>query len=502
MREIYWGDSRIKHASNGGDGKIVYRDGEAFYKISNYQKMLPFFMSVVSGTEHWMFLSSSGGLTCGRRNPDNALFPYYTDDKIHDANWTTGSKTALLVEKEGRVYLWKPFIKGVAAYSLQRNLYKNFLGTRLIYEEVNQDLSLAFSYCWSSSDRFGFVKESRIRNLDDAACEIEVLDGLVNVLPYGVTRQMQTELSTLLDAYKQAELVPELTVGIYSLSSILTDRAEPCEALQATVVWSRGLDEAKVLLSEAQLETFCNGGAISTENLSRGRRGAFFVQSAFSLAPALEKSWHILAVINQGPSDLRALLKDIRRGVSPEAINKDIEAGERRLMQLGGGADGFQMSSDTLVTARHFSNTLFNIMRGGTFFDGYRFPREDFLDFVETWNAPLRDEASILLDSLNDPLTLDSVLDAAERSGNADLERLVLEYLPLTFSRRHGDPSRPWNQFSINIKNADGSDKLHFQGNWRDIFQNWEALSLSYPEYIESFITKFVNASTADGYNP
>jgi hypothetical protein len=502
MREIYWGDSRIKRASNGGGGEIVHRNGEAFYKISNYRKMAPFFVSVVSGTEHWMFLSSSGGLTCGRRNPDNALFPYYTDDKIHDAIWMTGSKTVLLVERGGRVHLWRPFIQGVTPHSLQRNLYKNLLGTRLVYEEVNHDLDLAFSYSWSTSDNFGFVKESGLRNLGESECEVEILDGLVNLLPHGVTRQMQNELSTLLDAYKQAELVPGLAVGIYSLSSILTDRAEPCEALKATVAWSRGLDNPKVLLSEDQLEAFCNGKAVSSENLSRGKRGAFFVQSAFSLAPGSKNSWHIVADINQGSSELQALLKEIRLGVSAEAINRDIQAGGRRLMQLVGGADGCQLSSDNLVTARHFSNTLFNIMRGGTFFDGYSFSREDFLDFIETWNSPLRDEVSSLLDSVNGPLTLDSVLGAAERGGSADLERLALEYLPLTFSRRHGDPSRPWNQFSIDIKNDDGSDKLHFEGNWRDIFQNWEALSLSYPEYIESFIAKFVNASTADGYNP
>ncbi|MGR5542581.1 hypothetical protein ACPV5V_28945, partial [Vibrio campbellii] len=38
--------------------------------------------------------------------------------------------------------------------------------------------------------------------------------------------------------------------------------------------------------------------------------------------------------------------------------------------------------------------------------------------------------------------------------------------------------------------------------NWRDIFQNWEAMALSYPGFIHSFIAKFVNASTVDGYNP
>jgi len=75
--------------------------------------------------------------------------------------------------------------------------------------------------------------------------------------------------------------------------------------------------------------------------------------------------------------------------------------------------------------------------------------------------------------------------------------------LPLKFSRRHGDPSRPWNKFSINTRNEnDGSKILDYQGNWRDIFQNWEALAHSYPEFIEGMIHKFLNATTFDGYNP
>jgi hypothetical protein len=80
---------------------------------------------------------------------------------------------------------------------------------------------------------------------------------------------------------------------------------------------------------------------------------------------------------------------------------------------------------------------------------------------------------------------------------------LCFEYLPLKFSRRHGDPSRPWNKFSINTTNEiDGSKILDYEGNWRDIFQNWEALAHSFPEFIDSMIHKFLNASTFDGYNP
>jgi hypothetical protein len=78
----------------------------------------------------------------------------------------------------------------------------------------------------------------------------------------------------------------------------------------------------------------------------------------------------------------------------------------------------------------------------------------------------------------------------------------VLEYLPLTFSRRHGDPSRPWNRFSIRVSADDGSELLYYEGNWRDIFQNWQALLRSYPRYLPHVVAKFLNASTVDGHNP
>ena len=464
--------------------------------------MPAFLMSIVSGYDHWMFVSSTGGLTCGRGNPDDSLFPYYTDDKIHDACSTTGPQTFFLVNSNIRTHLWKPFGQDVNVYQIERNLYKNQVGNKLIFEEVNHDLDLVFSYSWSSSDRFGFVKSSKLSSFGKSDLKVTVLDGLRNLLPFGVTRSLQTEMSTLVDAYKQAESFQGYTAAVYTMSSILTDRAEPSEALKATVVWSTGLANPKLLLSQDQLLAFSDGSPLTNETFSKGKRGAFFVQSQFVVAPGQEKSWKILADVNQGPSEIASLLDSIDRGVSPLEIEEDIEAGTQRLLQLVGGADGCQFSSDKLVSGRHFSNTLFNIMRGGTFFDGYSFPTHDFLRFVGNWNKPLQKGFERLLNSQAKPQSLKSMLAIARESNDADMHRLVLEYLPLTFSRRHGDPSRPWNEFSIDIRHADRSDKLHFQGNWRDIFQNWEALAASYPEFAESFISKFVNASTADGYNP
>jgi hypothetical protein len=501
-QQIRLGESIIRGPGPVGGGEWVERNGEPLYRIADYHSMQPFLMSVVSGYDHWLFVSSTGGVTCGRRVPENALFPYCTDDKVHDACWTTGPKTVLLVARDGKTMLWQPLETGPSVYDIERNLYKNVPGNKLLFEEVNHDLGLAFAYTWTTGNRFGFIRKSQLRNLDAREVRVELVDGLRNLLPYGVDRAAQAEMSTLVDAYKQAEAVRGVCAGIYTLSSILTDRAEPSEALKATVVWSVGLEQARVLLSQDQLQAFRAGRGVRAESFSRGRRGAFFVHAAVTLPSGADHRWYVVADVEQGPAQTVDLLHAIRGGVSAQTIEQDVAAGTARLGRLAGSSDGFQKSADDLVTARHLSNTLFNIMRGGVFPHGYEFPRADFLDFVGERNLPLRAEVERAVAGLEGPLTLDSASTLAENLRNDDVVRLVYEYLPLTFSRRHGDPSRPWNHFSIKLKNGAGSEYFYYEGNWRDIFQNWEALALSFPEYIESFVAKFVNASTPDGHNP
>ncbi|MBT8040421.1 MAG: hypothetical protein KJN78_09275 [Gammaproteobacteria bacterium] len=501
MNKIFLGESQVKPLPEGGRGRLVRRGGETYYCIENYHAMRPFFMTVVSGYDHWMFVSSTGGLTCGRRDPDHALFPYTTDDKIHDASTTTGPLTCLQVNDGERLRLWKPFEPGTSVYRLERNLYKNLEGNRLVFEETNHDLGLTFSYSWTTGETLGFIRKAELRNDKSAAVDVRLIDGLQNLLPSGVGRSLQNDRSTLVDAYKQAEAVPEAKAGLYTLSSILTDRAEPSEALRATVAWVSGIEQTALLVSDEQLRHFCSGAAIDGETFKKGQRGAFLLQAELNLEPGHTSSWYTVADIGLGPAQVSDLLGRLRRGVDEELIEKDIRAGTRRLRQLVGSADGFQAASDALTTRRHFSNTLFNVMRGGVFDLEYELPVSDFLGFVSQWNRPLIKAFAERLPKGGGAISLADAIDLAREAGHPDMQRLGLEYLPLTFSRRHGDPSRPWNHFSIEVRRSDGTNSLGYQGNWRDIFQNWEALSLSYPEFIESFIAKFVNASTPDGYN-
>ncbi len=485
--------------------ETVVINNESFFKIADTDAMRPFFMSIVSNSDHWMFVSSNGGISAGRKNPDHAFFPYYTDDKITEHAENTGSKTIFQISKAGTTYLWEPFsYRGEGRYSITRNIYQNKWTNKVLFEEINIDLNLTFQYEWNSSNLFGFVKQSRLLNNANESIEVKLVDGFQNIIPAGVPRDLQTKTSNLADAYKRSELLPAVGLGIFALSAIIVDKAEPAEALKANIAWSLGLDNAVYLLSTTQLKAFRLNQHIHQEDDIKGEKGSYLVVSNVSLEAGAQKDWLIIGNLNQNHSAVAALSHQIRNDNQlKDKILADIDAGTHQLKQLTGAADSFQFTADKLNDTRHFSNVLFNIMRGGIFDNNYQIHKKDFLQYLQKANKSVYQTAQSELASLADEFSLFDLKNIATSSSNPDFIRLATEYLPLKFSRRHGDPSRPWNQFSINIKNEnDGSEILDYQGNWRDLFQNWEALAYSYPSFIEGMISKFLNATTFEGYNP
>ncbi len=504
---IYLGDTLLSPPPTEPSGKYVSFLGDSFYKIQRVDGMPPFFMTIVSGADHWLYIASTGGISAGRVNADNALFPYYTEDKLIENSENTGAKTILRVTRGGQTWLWEPFsIRQSGQYQVERSLYKNVSGTALIFEEINHSLELVFQYAWRTGDRFGFIKTVWLRNISrlKTPCEISVLDGLQNLLPSNVSAATQNVYSCLLDAYKRSELDPETNLGLFTLSSRLTDLAEPSESLAANVVFQVGLKPINVLLSSRQLDRFRFLGSVETEDEVRGERGAYFIHADITLEPEQEHSWCLAADVNKDHASLVKLREFLKtpQDVQTQEIEQDIAFSTFNLQKIVANADGLQVSENMLASAHHFSNVLFNTMRGGIFHQSYWIEKKDLAKFVATHQRELTASVGEILSPLPDRFHLSDLRSLADHLDDPDLRRLLYTYLPLTFSRRHGDPSRPWNRFSINLKNEDGSARLDYEGNWRDIFQNWEALVYSFPMFIDPMIQTFLCATTADGYNP
>jgi hypothetical protein len=481
-------------------------EGDLWYKIKRADRMKPFLMTMASDSDHWLFLLSNGGLTAGRINPDNALLPYYTQDKMADMANTSGSTTLVRMrDNEGKSHIWTPFSdSGQWDENLHRNVRKNLLGNHIVLEEINQQENLSVKVSWRPSERYGFVRKVEIQNLGETAAQLEVVDGLRNLVPPGLGQRFQNEFSILGDAYKQSELVEPENMGVYHLSSVPTDLADPMESLMATIAWQAGIENARYLLTDAQLDAFRQGEDVEKESLIRGHRGSFLTVSEMELAPGESRSWYICADINKDTRMVEAARQFLAtEGNIIDAIEKDCGHTTQRMRQMLANADGLQLTAANRRSMRHTSNTLFNLMREGAFLTGYEFPVDDVMATVKHFNSEAAEDLEKTLAG-TDGLTCYAPWDESHplNKGKVDTLRILREYLPLSFSRRHGDPSRPWNRFSIEIKEEDGSPRFYYQGNWRDIFQNWEALLHSYPEYAEAAICRFLNASTADGYNP
>jgi hypothetical protein len=258
-----------------------------------------------------------------------------------------------------------------------------------------------------------------------------------------------------------------------------------------------------VSLTAAALDAFEDGHELPPQSLVTGRPGSYLVRRSLVLEPGAETTWYIVADVARDQSDVAALRSLLRDG---RDLDHEIEAAVRksgdRLVAIMARADALQCTADQVACAHHFSNVTYNVMRGGVPLDGYRVGSHEFESFVGRRDRRVAARNAEWFAGLPDAVDRRGLLERAAATGDPHLLRLAREYLPFSFSRRHGDPSRPWNAFSIKVEDEHGKPVIRYEGNWRDVFQNWEALCASFPEYLPGAVTLFVDASTADGHNP
>ena len=482
-------------------GRFVEDDGETWYRIDGVDRQPPFFVALASDSDVWAFISTAGSLAAGRRDAEGAFFPYETVDRIHLRWEHTGPRTWIRIVDGDRVELWQPFAPRLEGGAGARSVWKNLSGTRLRFSEEHPSGRLRFEYEWSTAASLGLVRSARLV-APLGLVQVQVLDGLLNLIPPGVGVTHATTMSSLTDAYKWNESAAGGRAGLFALYAQIWDRAEPKESFEALVAWHTGLPAgSRTLLSTHQLADFCRSGRVADEALTRGRRGAFLAQFDAAIDVG-GLAWH--QVVDAPRSQVQAfeLCRSLEGGGgTPAEIRDAVARNTAGLDELLSRADAFQVSGDPMAAAHHRANVLFNVMRGGVFVDGTTFDRDDLLAFLHQRNRPMAERLGPVIATW--PAHIDrSFALAAARDVGPQAERLVLGYLPLTFSRRHGDPSRPWNKFSIRVRDAAGARVINYEGNWRDIFQNWEALIPSEPAYVGSMIEVFLGAMTPDGYNP
>ncbi len=482
---------------------FIEDDGDTWILIDDIEERLPFFVALASDSDVWAFVSTAGSLAAGRCDAEGSFFPYETVDRIH-ARWEhTGPRTWIRIHDGDAVTLWQPFAPRLDGGAGVRSVWKNLSSTRLRLREEHPSGRLVFQQEWSTAAGLGLVRTAMLW-APQGALQVEVLDGLLNLVPPGLSVKLASTMSSLADAYKWNEAAAGGRLGLFTLYAQIWDRAEPKESFHALGAWHAGPAglACATLLSAHQVRDFCRSGQVQPETLTRGRSGAFLQRFA-AAAGATPLRWQ--QVVDAPLSQVQAF-ELARRLEADGGTAAEIDAALARntagLDELLACADGLQASGDPMAAAHHRANVLFNIMRGGVITHATHLQRDDLLAFVRLHHHATADALAAVAAAWPAQVERGAALAAVREAGLVQAERLLLGYLPLTFSRRHGDPSRPWNRFSIRVRDAEGRRVLNHEGNWRDIFQNWEALLPSVPAYGGAMVATFLGAMTPDGHNP
>jgi hypothetical protein len=403
----------------------VVDDGDTWYRIDGLESLSPFLMVLAGDSDLWAYVSTAGSLAAGRRDAEGSFFPYETVDKIHLRGEHTGPRTWIWMDEGLGAQLWLPFAPNPGAPGAHRSVWKNLASTRIRFREEHPSGRLVFQYEWFTAAGMGLVRSASLV-APRGPLSVRVLDGLLNLVPPGVSVELATRMSSLTDAYKWNELHADGRLGLFTLYAQIWDRAEPKESFSALAAWHAGVPAgARTLLSAHQVNAFCSGETVHTEPLTRGRRGAFLV-SFEATADAAGLCWHQVV---DGPLSQVQAFEQARRLAGGAGSTADIA--EARALNAAGlaellaRADAFQDSALTMAAAHHQANVLFNIMRGGVFVDGLQLDRDDLVAEARRRHQAHGAQLATLLAPLPARLHRDEAL-AAARQGGPQLERLVL----------------------------------------------------------------------------
>ena len=280
-------------AVQGPQGGFVDEGQETWYRIEGHDRQPPFFMTLAGDSDLWAFVSSAGSLTAGRGTAEGAFLPYETVDKIHLRWEHTGPRTWIRFDGPEGPVLWEPFALRPQGSEASRSLWKNLSGTRIRFREDHA--GMRFEYEWFTSAELGLVRTARLAAIaPDSTRRVQVLDGVLNLLPPGVGVKTSATLSSLADAYKWNESAAGGRLGLFTLYAQIWDRAEPKESFHALTAWHAGLPAGTCsLLSAHQVGAFCAGAPVQAEPLTRGRRSAFLVAFDAPLDTGACE-WHIV----------------------------------------------------------------------------------------------------------------------------------------------------------------------------------------------------------------
>ncbi len=418
------------------------------YKVNQYQKKKPFssFLSGVAGKMGmplWAFYVNRGQLIAsfGSRDKNGAIMEFYPANLAYQYVQTIGFRT--FIKYQGEVY--ECFREENEKQTLEVKREEVSISEHI--DKFNLDIKVTY-FTLPNEALSGLVRKVELSS-NALLKDVEVVDGLAQVLPYGIDYGGYKAVSNLLQSWMESKVT---NYAFYKLRASTADEAEVQDVTDGNFYFATS-DEKPFYIYDYKL--------IFDEDTSL-KTPYGFINHNFETLKTLNQTH-----VNQVPCAM-------------SLYHFDEIQGEKVIYSMLGYAKDEENLSHILdkydlgyFEQKHKQNTMLH---------------DELVDVIETkTNHPIFDEylKQCYLDNMlrgGKPLILET------KEGQVGYH---------IYSRKHGDLERDYNFFSI-----EPAYYSQGNGNFRDVLQNRRNDLMFDSKLKESNVLMFASLIQLDGYNP
>ncbi len=416
------------------------------------------------GIPLWCFYVNRGQAIAsfGTRDKDGAILEFFPANKSYQTVSRLGFRTFIKFRRESDFIFYEPFQNGYLSRTQALQQKMIIYPHELQIEEVNRTLGLKIRvtyYTLPGEALPGLVRLVSIRNLSASkVVDLEVVDGLPVILPYGMNQFIVKNMSRTAEAWMQARHIDDF-VGFYKVRVELDDRPEVVKVVRGnfgfTVRYNKKGPQPAPIISDPEVlfgnvldfdypEQFLEDRnyIYPEDQFLQNKTPCCFSFHRVKIPPSGE--FEFVSVYGQARNDREVarfsarFLRDVELPIRKREENRRIIA---EIME-----DVFTVSSFVEFDRYTAQSYLDNLLRGG---------------------YPVRIP------------TLDGY------------------QICYVYGRKHGDLERDYNNFRL-----EPTFFSQGNGNYRDMNQNRRLDAILHPETGDSNLKLFMNLIQLDGYNP
>ncbi len=440
------------------DGRFIIRDYQNQKPFSNF---LPG-VAGLYGIPMWVFYVNRGqGIASfGIRNKDNAMLEFFPANKAYQMTPSMGFRTFLKyrADTSKKLSFYEPFraAQGTGRYQVMEIASGEFSVSD--FDEASRLRTNAAYFTVPGEPLAALVRELRLTNESKKTLDLEVLDGLPSVSPYGMNEFFVKHMSRTIEAWMITENL-DRNAPFFRLRVDATDRPE-IEIIQEGN-FAFGLLEARDGSGDL-LDAVVDPAKIFGARLDFSEPDAFYHQeSAAMLTGQVTEnktpSAFTYAKLRLAPGSSAVVRSYFGNAKDVDTLNKFVSRAKKA------GFGKVKRDENTRLVERVKSRIF--TASGSAAYDYYC--GQTYLDNV------LRGGLPAVLTKNGDPL------------------------IYYVYSRKHGDLERDYNRFLVEPTYLAQGD-----GNYRDVNQNRRSDVWFEPRVREANIRTFLNLIQLDGFNP